>query len=229
MRSVAWLDGNDGTGGSSQRGCGGSPPIVDTASTQMQMSKEKLRVLYGIRLAERPSDGSDEAACFARSLTSLVGNLLGDGGLVAFCPFRKEPDIRPFLQNLLMQGRALYLPRYRRESSAYELVRIRSLENDLTPGYYGIQEPVKSLIGAQPPFHAPMQQVWLVPGIAFDRSGNRLGRGKGFYDMLLEGADGVKIGVAYDCQIADAIPSELHDVSMDYVVTESQIIDTGRR
>ena len=199
------------------------------AATQMQMSKEKLRVLYGVRLAGRPADVSNEAASFARSLTGLVGDHLGEGGLVAFCPFGKEPDIRPFLQEFLMRKHALYLPRYRRESSAYELVEIRNLENDLTPGYYGIQEPVKSLIGVQPPFHAPLQQVWLVPGIAFDRSGNRLGRGKGFYDMLLEGADGVKIGVAYDCQIADAIPSELHDVSMDYVVTESQIIDTGRR
>ena len=192
----------------------------------MQMSKEKLRVLYGVRLAGCPADGSHEAASFARSLTGLVGGLLGDGGLVAFSPFGKEPDIRPFLQNLLLQGHALYLPRFRRESSAYELVRIRNLGTDLTSGHYGILEPVKSLIGVQPPFHAPLQQVWLVPGIAFDRSGNRLGRGKGFYDRLLEGADGVKIGVAYDCQIADAIPSELHDVSMDYVVTESQIIDT---
>ncbi len=194
----------------------------------MQMSKDKLRVLYGVRLAGRPADDSHEAAGFARLLTSLVGGLLGEGGLVAFCPFGKEPDIRPFLQEFVREH-ALYLPRYRRESSAYELVKVRNLENDLTPGHYGIQEPVKSLIGVQPPFHAPLQQVWLVPGIAFDRSGNRLGRGKGFYDMLLEGADGVKIGVAYDCQIADAIPSELHDISMDYVVTESQIIDTRRR
>jgi len=199
------------------------------ASTQMQMSKEKLRALYGVRLAGRPDDGFDEAAVFAHSLTSLVGDLLGDGGLVAFYPFRKEPDIRPFMQNLLLRKRDLYLPRFCRESSAYELVKIRSLETDLTSGYYGIQEPLKSLIGVQPPFHAPLQQVWLVPGIAFDRSGNRLGRGKGFYDMLLEGADGVKIGIAYDCQIADAIPSEIHDIPMDYVVTESQIIATGCR
>ena len=199
------------------------------ASNQLQMTKEQLRSLYKKRLSERLDDRDEMADGFTLQLSRLVEGLLGDGGLVAFSPIGKEPDIRPFLRDFLAKGRPVFLPRFRREAACYELVKISSLETDLAPGYYGILEPVQSLIGAQPPFHAPLQQVWLVPGIAFDRSGNRLGRGKGFYDRLLEGADGVKIGVAYDCQIADAIPSDIHDVSMDYVVTESQIIVSRHR
>ncbi len=192
------------------------------------MTKEQLRILYKNRLSERPDGPAEKAEGFIFQLERLVEDHLADGGLVAFSPFGKEPDIRPFLRGFLAKGRTVFLPRFRKETSCYELVKISSLETDVAPGVYGILEPVPSLIGAQPPFHAPLQQVWLVPGIAFDRSGNRLGRGKGFYDRLLEGADGVKIGIAYDCQIADAIPSDFHDVSMDYVVTESQTIVSRR-
>lgn len=193
-------------------------------SNQLKINKGQLRTLYSNRLSERCDNCAETANGFAFLLDRLVRDILGEGGLAAFCPFRKEPDIRPFLRRFLADGRMVFLPRFCRERACYELVKISSLETDVAPGTYGILEPIPSLIGMQPPFHAPLQQVWLVPGIAFDRSGNRLGRGKGFYDRLLEGADGVKIGVAYDCQIADSIPSDIHDVSMDYVVTESQII-----
>ncbi len=61
----------------------------------------------------------------------------------------------------------------------------------------------------------------VVPGVAFDRQGNRMGRGRGFYDRMLKSTpNAVKIGVAYDFQILDAIPVEPHDVPMDAVITE---------
>lgn len=62
----------------------------------------------------------------------------------------------------------------------------------------------------------------VVPGVAFDRSRNRLGRGKGFYDRLLAGSRAVTVGVAFDCQLfdADEIPVEPHDVALDYIITE---------
>ena len=63
--------------------------------------------------------------------------------------------------------------------------------------------------------------VVLVPGIAFDKSGARVGFGKGCYDMLLERYSGVKIGVCYDFQICYKIPADTHDVRMDYILTES--------
>ena len=67
----------------------------------------------------------------------------------------------------------------------------------------------------------------LVPALAFDRAGYRLGRGGGYYDRLLSGATGMKTGVGYDCQIFDAIPCEPHDIGVDYVVTETLGVECG--
>ena len=63
----------------------------------------------------------------------------------------------------------------------------------------------------------------IVPGVGFDPKGNRLGRGKGFYDRLLKKIDAPFIGVAYDCQIAECIPALPHDVSMSLIISKSNI------
>lgn len=64
----------------------------------------------------------------------------------------------------------------------------------------------------------------IVPGVAFDLNGNRLGRGKGFYDRLLNNTNALKIGIGYDCQLLEQIPAEPHDVKMDAVITPNNII-----
>jgi 5-formyltetrahydrofolate cyclo-ligase len=63
-----------------------------------------------------------------------------------------------------------------------------------------------------------------VPAVAFDTSGARLGRGGGYYDRLLAGCDGLKIGIAHNFQVLDDIPSAPHDVRMDLIVTDQQTV-----
>lgn len=67
-------------------------------------------------------------------------------------------------------------------------------------------------------------ELIIVPAIAFDRKGNRIGRGKGYYDRLLPNTTATKIGVGYDFQLIDNIETEPHDITMDIVITESNII-----
>lgn len=67
-------------------------------------------------------------------------------------------------------------------------------------------------------------EMIIVPAVAFDRSCSRLGRGKGFYDRLLATTRATKIGVGYDFQLVDEIPTEPHDVRMDMVITQSSIV-----
>ena len=69
----------------------------------------------------------------------------------------------------------------------------------------------------------------VVPAVAYDRRGNRVGRGKGYYDRLLNDTRAIKVGVAYDFQLVDEIDAETHDVAVDYVITERGIIRTSRR
>lgn len=71
-------------------------------------------------------------------------------------------------------------------------------------------------------------ELIVVPAVAYDRRGNRLGRGKGFYDRLLASSRAVKIGVGYDFQLVDALPAEKHDVPVDFVITQSSVIKVKR-
>lgn len=70
---------------------------------------------------------------------------------------------------------------------------------------------------------AEMEMI-VVPGIAFDRNGNRVGRGKGFYDRLLSITKAHKVGVGYDFQYVEEIEADEHDVRMDVVITQSRMI-----
>lgn len=78
-------------------------------------------------------------------------------------------------------------------------------------------EPAQKYLDLQePPKEAPV----LVPGIAFDTSGNRIGQGAGHFDRFLVTHPGTRIGLAFSVQIADDLPTEPHDVPMNYIVTE---------
>ncbi|MDE6649321.1 MAG: 5-formyltetrahydrofolate cyclo-ligase [Muribaculaceae bacterium] len=67
-------------------------------------------------------------------------------------------------------------------------------------------------------------ELMIIPAVAFDRKGNRLGRGKGFYDRLLATSKATKIGVGYEFQLLDSLPSEPHDVAMDMIITQKTVI-----
>lgn len=84
---------------------------------------------------------------------------------------------------------------------------------------HGFHEPVEGEV-------VPQDQIqgFLVPGVAFSRKGQRVGRGKGFYDRALEGSKALKVGVCYSYQIFNELPVEDHDISMDVVVTDQEII-----
>lgn len=76
-------------------------------------------------------------------------------------------------------------------------------------------------IWLDPPYHQVNPQWLFVPGVGFDLAGNRLGRGKGFYDRYFENANGIKIGIAWSGQMKENIPVESHDRHMDFIITEN--------
>lgn len=92
--------------------------------------------------------------------------------------------------------------------------------DDLKKGAYGILEPSVVKTADEKDI-----DVILVPGLAFDRHGGRMGFGKGYYDRLLETSIAVKIGLCYDFQLFDTIPTESHDVPMDFIITEKEICE----
>lgn len=93
-------------------------------------------------------------------------------------------------------------------------------ESRLSLGSFHIEEPT-----GNDTTNIDEIELIVVPGVAYDRNGNRVGRGKGYYDRLLAGSSATKIGVGYDFQlIEDGIETDPHDVRMDVVITESHHI-----
>ena len=103
---------------------------------------------------------------------------------------------------------------------------------DLSPGRFGILEPCAPLRTLQHR-QVTMNQIDLavVPGVAFDRCGGRIGQGKGYFDRLLSDArsDAVLVSPAFECQLFDEVPVSEHDIPVDFVVTEEHVYPgTGR-
>ncbi|MBP9682118.1 MAG: 5-formyltetrahydrofolate cyclo-ligase [Bacteriovorax sp.] len=81
-----------------------------------------------------------------------------------------------------------------------------------------------SILGPKEEAQQLVPEMLLIPGLAFSPKGERLGRGKGFYDKYLTHYLGIKIGVGFSLQILESLPTEEHDVKLDYIVTEEKII-----
>ncbi|KYG62759.1 5-formyltetrahydrofolate cyclo-ligase [Bdellovibrio bacteriovorus] len=89
-------------------------------------------------------------------------------------------------------------------------------------GPYGVLEPAPD----SPAQDLKDIQGLLIPGLVFNKNGNRLGKGKGFYDKTLSAYQGIKVGVCFNFQVTvDPIPTEAHDVIMDYLITETGVVD----
>lgn len=108
-----------------------------------------------------------------------------------------------------------YLPRV----NGVELEVLPYQESRLELGTFHIEEPT----GHDLTDPAEIELV-VVPAVAYDRKGRRLGRGKGFYDRFLKTTKATKVGIGYEFQLLDEIPSEPHDISMDIVVTQHTTI-----
>lgn len=76
-------------------------------------------------------------------------------------------------------------------------------------------------IWLKPPFNLVKPKWYFVPGLAFSLKGERLGRGRGFYDQYFDSNDGLKIGLCWTEQILETVPSEAHDAKMDFIITEN--------
>jgi 5-formyltetrahydrofolate cyclo-ligase len=144
------------------------------------------------------------------------------GSILLFAPLLDEPDVWPLLAEALATGKAAALPAFVPGTSGYTARRILDPARDLVPGKFGIREPSESC----PEVPLNRLDLVLVPGLAFDPRGGRLGRGKGFYDRWLPALNGLKCGVAFDEQIVDAVPVGPMDVRLNCILTPTRWIET---
>lgn len=186
---------------------------IDSIVERKRLLRRQCRAWPG------PAAGAAASAAIAERLSALP-EVRQAVAVAGFLSDATEPDLRPWFRQWLSAGRLVWLPRYRAGDGSYEMVPVEDLEKDLSIGKYKLQEPRPELPAAAQTW-CDGHLTWLVPGMAFDRAGRRLGRGKGFYDRLLAGARGPVIGVFFGDREVATVPAAEHDRRLDVIVTEA--------
>lgn len=129
----------------------------------------------------------------------------------------KEPSTEEIVRGALKSGKRVIVPVSDTKTETITLSYIDSFD-ELKKGAYGILEPklIKSAFAEDIEFI-------LIPGIAFDRRGHRIGFGKGYYDKLLHGLNAEKTALCYEFQLFNEIPSDAHDEPVNTIITEERI------
>ncbi len=144
--------------------------------------------------------------------------------IVAYAAVGNEISLDHFVALMGDLGAQIFYPRYNKDRDQYDVAFVDQPETDFISGPHGIREPRPEAPGIQVKEIAN-RILWLVPGVAFDRTGGRLGRGYGHYDRMLQGTEGIRIGIGYDWQIIDKVAIGSEDILMQYVVTDRQWVE----
>jgi len=172
-------------------------------------------------LAKEERSHKSRAAC-ARLLA--VPEVRDADVVLLYAPLPDELDIWPALHGFADAGKRVLLPKCRPTHCQLLCIEVGDFKRDLVRGTFNILEP-KSEHGVG----LAELDVVIAPARAFDHTGNRLGRGAGYYDRFFvrTGLDAFRCGIAYDCQMFPEVPMLPHDVPVDVVVTESSMFRGG--
>jgi len=171
---------------------------------EKQRLRERMRILAGQQAM------GDHSAI--HSVLRDLGEWKTSSSVLLYAPLKGEPD--PTTLTATEEGRCFFYPRI--EGQTLGIYRMKS-GSRWVDGPYGLKEPDPESWESAAPSEIDLA---LVPGLAFDRRGGRLGRGKGFYDRLLGESTfrGTKIGICWEWQLYSAVPRVSRDIVMDLVI-----------
>jgi 5-formyltetrahydrofolate cyclo-ligase len=187
-------------------------------STDLDARKATLRRSVLARRGKISSESRPVAAEAVAARVAALPETAAGGAILGFASFGGELPTDAVMAWVLGSGRRLLLPFV--DGPVLRAASVASID-DLAPGYRGIREPSERV--AVDPSTA---DVVLVPGVAFDARGVRLGYGGGFYDSFLAELDArvVRVGLCFDVQIVDEVPAGEHDERVQIVVSEAREI-----
>ncbi|MGH8896399.1 MAG: 5-formyltetrahydrofolate cyclo-ligase [Egibacteraceae bacterium] len=193
--------------------------------TRTKAAKTTLRSAVLAARAALPAEQRAAASAVVHRRLQGLPELRAARAVLAYAAFGAEVDLDPWLQGLLTTGAGVFLPWV--DGQQLGIARVCDLDADLVPGWRGVREP--RAIGRRPARPDRLDAV-VAPGVAFDRSGRRLGYGGGHFDRLLSTLrpETPVVGVAFEIQIIDAVPTTTHDRAVDVVVTEAAVYRGAR-
>ena len=189
------------------------------------VNEEKKLALREAVLSRRNALTNHECLLWSRAIQTRALQLPGYAAarsVALYSPAQNEVATDAILNRALADGRKVFYPRTGTDGSGLFIRAIAA--DDLRAARYGILEPS----GTERLSDGDRQDlVVFVPGVAFDAAGNRLGRGKGWYDRMLAklGDKPILVALAYDFQVVKEVPIEAWDRKVHYIVTETKLID----
>ena len=182
------------------------------------MDKKELRTFL---LQYRDKMDKMDAAAHSRSICQELKSCFRGDRVMVYLATGNECDPEEYYEDLLHSHSSVYVP-VCTDKGWMEASRILDPEADLEIGTFGIRAPKASAYRFADP---EILDVVIVPGVGFDRKGNRLGFGGGFYDRFLPRTrlECLKVAICHDFQLVDDVYPEPHDFPMDYIVTEKGI------
>ena len=176
---------------------------------------QKFAELSAKEIAEKTKAIEDRLFDFANFLESKITLLY----------VNNEYEVRTdnILKRAYSYNKIVVLPAYNTENFDMELKKVDNLEKDLTPGPRDILQPDESRCKVVP---IDKIDIAILPAIALDEKGGRIGSGKGYYDRLIPrlAITTRKVALAFEAQIIPQIPIESHDKHVDIVITENRVI-----
>jgi|SRR3989344_5813752 len=182
----------------------------------MRATKEEIRTRL---ISQRISLEKDTVELAGNTITRafIEAKLLTDiRNILCYIATGNEVETKLLIDNLQSLDKNVYVPAFDYDRKVYVFARFNGWGN-LVLGPYGVKQPADS-------GEIESIDLAILPGVAFDTKGYRLGYGKGVYDRLLAGSPALRVGFAYDFQIVDRLPAEKHDLKMDFIITEKRIL-----
>ncbi|MDX1623839.1 MAG: 5-formyltetrahydrofolate cyclo-ligase [Gemmatimonadota bacterium] len=190
------------------------------AGSVAEAKAELRREVLERRRSLSPEERSRRSTAIARRLLSL--SPWTEAGVVhAFVGIDGEVETLPLLREALAAGKRVVCPRVVWRERRLESLEIGTLD-ELVESDRGLMEPDPAR--ARRVREDERIDLVLVPGVAFDRAGGRIGYGAGFYDRFLETTEAERVGLAFSLQVIDTVPTEPHDAPVDRIVTEEEAI-----
>jgi 5-formyltetrahydrofolate cyclo-ligase len=199
--------------------------MLDAEDQRRRLLETKQKLREEVRARRRAQTQKDELSRRIAARLAALPEYATARTVLFYVSFRSEVRTREMLAEAWRTGKRVAVPYC--TGGRLELVKIDG-PDELAPGTLGIPEPRPEL-RSQPERRVDPGEpdLIVVPGLAFDRQGNRLGHGQGYYDKLLPLArlDAALVALAFECQLIDAVPHLAHDVPVHKIVTERAVYE----
>jgi 5-formyltetrahydrofolate cyclo-ligase len=189
--------------------------------TDIGMEKKRLRQLLQARLRECPADERNEKSRKACAALVRTPQFRDSAVIMMYLPLPHEVDTTSAILQAWKLGKTVVVPKISWTQRHMMPVQINSLETGFSTEVHGLRNPVTGV-------PIPLEEIGLVvaPGLGFDRSGDRLGRGGAYYDRFFDSRSlsAVRCGLAFAQQVIDSVPTTEHDRCLNMLVTDEEVI-----